>query len=111
MNPDRLAALEEERRYLLRSLRDLDVEYEAGDVDDTDYETLRDDYTKRAADVLRSIESGRTALAARPPRKWTTTIATTVAVVRCRRRRRLAGRPLDGGAGRRADDDGQRPPD
>jgi len=81
VNPDRLAALEEERRYLLRSLRDLDVEFEAGDVDDADYETLRDDYTKRAADVLRSIESGRTTLAARPPRRWSTTLATAAIVL------------------------------
>ena len=36
---DRLAELEEERRYLLRSLRDLEREREAGDVDDEDYQT------------------------------------------------------------------------
>ena len=33
MNPDRLAELEEEQRFLLRSLSDLEREYEAGDVD------------------------------------------------------------------------------
>ena len=33
MNPDRLAELEDERRFLLRSLRDLDAELDAGDVD------------------------------------------------------------------------------
>ena len=59
MDPDRLAELEEERRFLLRSLRDLDAERTAGDVDDTDYATLRDGYTKRAADVLREIDAGR----------------------------------------------------
>ena len=59
MNPDRLAELEDERRFLLRSLRDLDAEHAAGDVDDHDYATLRDGYTKRAADVLRAIEAGR----------------------------------------------------
>ena len=32
MNPDRLAELEEERRFLLESIRDLDREREAGDV-------------------------------------------------------------------------------
>ena len=67
MNPDRLAELEDERRFLLRSLRDLDAELAAGDVDEHDYETLRDGYTKRAADVLREIEEGQAALPARPP--------------------------------------------
>lgn len=81
MNPDRLAALEEERRYLLRSLRDLEAEHDAGDVDGTDYDTLRDDYTKRAADVLRSIESGHAALAARPPRRWVSTVLSVAVVV------------------------------
>ncbi len=67
MNPDQLAALEEERDFLLRSLTDLDREHGAGDVADDDYETLRDDYTARAAAVLRSIEGGRAALPARRP--------------------------------------------
>ncbi|MEZ5259484.1 MAG: hypothetical protein R2705_22170 [Ilumatobacteraceae bacterium] len=47
MNPDQLAALEEERDFLLRSISDLDREHEAGDVADDDYRTLRDDYTAR----------------------------------------------------------------
>lgn len=67
---DRLAELEEERRFLLRSLRDLDAEYGAGDVEPDDYVTLRDGYTRRAADVLRDIESGRQAIAVRAPRRW-----------------------------------------
>lgn len=62
MNPDELAALEEERRFLLRSLTDLDREYEAGDVDQADYESLRDGYTARAAVVLKAIDHGRQAL-------------------------------------------------
>ena len=36
-----LAALEDERDFLLSSLRDLDAEHDAGDIDDVDYETLR----------------------------------------------------------------------
>jgi len=67
---DRLAQLEEERRFLLRSLRDLDAERRAGDVDAEDYATLRDGYTARAATVLRELEAGRSALAARPPQRW-----------------------------------------
>ncbi|MGI9611759.1 MAG: hypothetical protein ACR2QO_02530 [Acidimicrobiales bacterium] len=50
------ATLEEERDLLLRSLEDLDAEYEAGDLDEVDYETLRDDYTARAAAVIRRLD-------------------------------------------------------
>ena len=78
---DRLAELEEERRYLLRSLTDLDREYAAGDVDEVDYRTLKDGYTVRAADVLRRIEEGRNELPQRPPRRWSRTIAVAAAVV------------------------------
>ncbi len=37
LDPDALAALEEERDFLLRSLEDLEREYAAGDVDDSDF--------------------------------------------------------------------------
>jgi len=67
---DELALLEEERRFLLHSLRDLEREREAGDVDDVDYETLKDGYTVRAAGVLREIEAGRQALAPKRPFQW-----------------------------------------
>lgn len=52
-----LAALADQREFLLGSLDDLEAEYAAGDVDDHDYETLKDDYTRRAAQVLRAIEA------------------------------------------------------
>jgi cytochrome c-type biogenesis protein CcmH/NrfG len=81
VNADQLAELEEERRFLLKSLRDLDAELTAGDVDRHDYETLRDGYTKRAADVLREIEAGKAALPARRPRRWVRTAALVAAVV------------------------------
>lgn len=51
-------ALEEERDFLLASLDDLEAEYAAGDLDDADYESLKADYTTRAARVLRAIEKG-----------------------------------------------------
>jgi hypothetical protein len=54
MHPDRLAELEEERRFLLRSIDDLEREHRYGDVTDEDYRTLLDGYTARAAAVLRS---------------------------------------------------------
>lgn len=78
---DRLAALEEERRFLLRSLQDLEREHEVGDVDDRDYETLRDGYTVRAAAVLRQIDDHQAALPPRPPRRWGRTLAVAAAVV------------------------------
>lgn len=56
LDPDALAALEESRDSLLRSLDDLDAEFGAGDIDEDDYQTLRDGYTARAAEVIRSIE-------------------------------------------------------
>ncbi len=70
MNPDRLAELEEERRFLLRSLTDLEREFEAGDVDGVDYRELKDGYTRRTASVLRAIDDGRSALPTRPPVNW-----------------------------------------
>lgn len=49
--------LEEERQFLLDSLRDLEREHEAGEIGEADYESLRDDYTARAAEVLRALEA------------------------------------------------------
>jgi tetratricopeptide (TPR) repeat protein len=69
VNPDRLAALEEERRFLLRSITDLDREHQFGDVDEHDYTTLRDGYTARAATVLRAIEEGHAPRSARRVRR------------------------------------------
>ena len=69
-DPDRLASLEEERRFLLRSLADLEREYEAGDVDEVDYHELKDGYTVRAAATLRAIDEGRSALPAKPAVSW-----------------------------------------
>jgi hypothetical protein len=70
MNPDRLAELEEERRFLLRSLADLEREHAAGDVDEVDYRELQDGYTVRAAATLRAIEEGRAALPPKPGGDW-----------------------------------------
>lgn len=85
LDPDVLAALEEERDFLLASLRDLEREHDAGDVDDVDYVTLKDEYTARAARVLRAIEEEETryvdALEARPPRSRRRVVLTWVGVV------------------------------
>lgn len=63
LDPDHLAALESERDFLLRSLDDLEAEHGAGDIDSGDYEELRDDYTRRSAEVLRAIDEQRAAFA------------------------------------------------
>lgn len=71
LDPDVLAGLEEERDFLLRSLQDLEREHDAGDVDDSDYEELKDDYTARAAAAIRAIEDRTaTAKSLRPQRDW-----------------------------------------
>ncbi len=78
---DRLASLEQERRFLLRSLTDLEREHDAGDVDDLDYQTLKDGYTVRAAGVLRQIDDGLDQLPAPASRRWGRIVAVTAAVL------------------------------
>jgi tetratricopeptide (TPR) repeat protein len=56
---EQLAGLEEQRDLLLKSLRDLDAERAAGEMGDDDYQSLKDEYTARAAAVLRAIEASR----------------------------------------------------
>ena len=79
--------LEEERQFLLASLTDLEQEHEAGDITDGDYRALKDDYTARAAAVLRAIEEGRRPADRHPstgsvsPRRWSRTIGISAAVV------------------------------
>jgi hypothetical protein len=82
LDPDALAALEEERDFLLRSLEDLEREHDAGDVDDEDYVALKDDYTARAAAVITSLEKQQAAMAdARSPRRLGVVVASLAALV------------------------------
>ena len=81
MNSDRRAELEEERRFLLRSLADLDREHDAGDVGPDDYRTLREGYTVRAASVLRSIDAGRSVQPPVPTGKWRRQLVAVTVVV------------------------------
>ena len=77
-----VAVLEEERDFLLRSLRDLEAEHQAGDVDEHDYDELRDDYTARAARVIRAIERHQAREAEAPPRSaWWRRLGVVVGVV------------------------------
>lgn len=82
MNPDRQAELEEQRRFLLRSISDLDAERAAGDVEDVDYATLHDGYVARAAAVLREIEDGKAALPLqrRRPLRTVAAVVATLAI-------------------------------
>jgi len=82
LDPDALAALTEERDFLLASLNDLEREHDAGDVDDADYESLKDAYTSRAAVVLRAIDD-RSELIAQlgGERSWSRTLLTFTLVV------------------------------
>lgn len=66
-DPDEVALLEEERDFLLRSLDDLERERSEGNIDPDDYRRLHDDYTARAAAVLRSIRDGVDARPEAPP--------------------------------------------
>jgi tetratricopeptide (TPR) repeat protein len=63
-------------------LRDLRAERDAGDVDDADFAALEDDYTARAAAVIRAIETQQVAqAAATPPRSLTRRVLVWGAVV------------------------------
>ena len=68
--------------FLLRSLEDLEREFAAGDMDEADYRTLRDDYTVRASEVLRAIDEQRRLVERqRPARSPWRTVASVVAVL------------------------------
>ena len=66
INPDEQASLEEERRFLLESLRDLEREHVAGDIDDEDYRVLKNGYVHRAAQIIKVLDAGVDAREARP---------------------------------------------
>lgn len=55
---DERVELESEREFLLRSLDDLESERAVGNIDDASYVMLRDDYTARAAAVMRALRDG-----------------------------------------------------
>ena len=70
LDPDALAALEEQGAFLRRSLDDLEREHEAGDLEGDDYETLKHDYRDRLRSVERAVAEGRAEFAAvRVPRR------------------------------------------
>jgi cytochrome c-type biogenesis protein CcmH/NrfG len=62
--------LEGERDFLLRSLDDLEAERAAGAIDDQSYRALHDDYTARAAAVVRALRDGVDARPVAPRPSW-----------------------------------------
>lgn len=97
---DQLARLEEERDGLLSALDDLDREYADGGLLQDEYTALRDDYTARAAEVLRAIDEGRAALPTRRAVRWPVVgaVVGVVAVIAA-----VAGFLLAGESGSRLD--------
>lgn len=81
LDAEGLAALEEERDQLARSLRDLEAEFAAGDLSPEDYTTLQDDYVVRTAAVLRAIEARQSPSAAHPTRRGPRRLLVGAAVV------------------------------
>ena len=96
----------EERDFLLESLRDLEREREVGDIDENDYVTLRDDYTMRAANIIRQLDETEPSVVARTStwRKvvaWSIVIAVVAAgsgwLVAAQSGQRLPGQTITGG--------------
>ncbi|HEX4819759.1 MAG TPA: hypothetical protein VFV00_06090 [Acidimicrobiales bacterium] len=82
LDADALAALEEQRSFLRRSLEDLEREREAGDLDAEDYRTLKHDYGARLESVQRAVEEGKAEFAAsRTPGRRGRTALITVGVI------------------------------
>ncbi|MFI5053171.1 MAG: tetratricopeptide repeat protein [Acidimicrobiia bacterium] len=82
-DPETRAHLEQERDFLMKSLDDLELEHESGGIDEESYAQLHDDYTARAAGVIRTLRDGVDSLPSTPPRspRVVRTRIATVAVV------------------------------
>lgn len=72
--------LRDEQQFLLNSLRDLEREREAGDIDDHDYRTLRDGYISRTAIITREL-AGTSETSAPAPRRWVRRILAATVVL------------------------------
>jgi len=72
--------LRDEQQFLLRSLRDLDNERAAGDIDEADYATLRDGYISRTASITRELNGADVAIPV-VNRNWLRRILVVVCVI------------------------------
>ena len=75
-----LEELQQERRFLLDSIRDLEREHEVGDITADDFQALRDGYVARAAVVMRELD-GQTAQPAQRSRKLARRLVIVVATL------------------------------
>ena len=71
--------LRNEQQFLLASLRDLEREREAGDIDDNDYATLREGYIARTAAITRELD-GTGEPEPTAPSRWKRRVLVVVAV-------------------------------
>jgi len=71
--------LRDEQQFLLRSLRDLDNERAAGDIDDADYAALRDGYISRTAAITRELDGAAASKVV--SRNWVRRIFVVVCVI------------------------------
>ena len=81
LDPDERAQLERERDFLLRSLDDLERERDKGAIDDESYERLHDDYTARAAAVIRTLRDGVDVRPVAPPISRRRRVLTVIGIV------------------------------
>jgi tetratricopeptide (TPR) repeat protein len=72
--------LRDEQQFLLRSLRDLDNERAAGDIDEADYATLRDGYISRTAAITRELNGADVAIPV-VNRNWLRRILVVICVI------------------------------
>jgi cytochrome c-type biogenesis protein CcmH/NrfG len=73
LDPERRRELEDERDFLMKSLDDLELEHESGGIDEESYAELHDDYTARAAAVIRTLRDGIDVTPPKPARPRTQT--------------------------------------
>lgn len=74
------AALEDEQAFLLDSIRDLEREFEAGDIDEVDFKTLRSGYIARTVAITRVLNAETSPQ--EPPRpRWLRAVLVGVAVL------------------------------
>jgi len=83
IDPEVQVSLQEERNFLLESLRDLERENAAGDIDADDYRVLKNGYVHRAAQIIKTLEAGVDARQAKPraPRSRTIGMVVVVALI------------------------------
>lgn len=72
--------LRDEQQFLLNSLRDLEKERAAGDIDDADYETLRSGYVARTAAITRELQ-GVDVVDDEAPKSWAKRLLVVACVI------------------------------